>query len=269
MCELEPTDFESVRPLFEPLRFHLASAAVLDGNSPGRVFVDDAARPRSAFMLSPEGCYLAGDPDDRTFNRALNQGIVERRELGDEVRVICLVLHPESWRRRLPTILDPREPMEERRRHYVCRDLAFDWEASLPEGYAVRRIDRSLLGDPDLTVPEHVTGWMANNWGSVERFLEDGFGFATVRGSEVTSWSLADCVSGEGCEIGIRTAPDHRRRGLGGAAAAAAVDDALAHGFAMVGWHCPEENVGSIRTAEKVGFRLEREYAAYYVRLDR
>jgi RimJ/RimL family protein N-acetyltransferase len=76
-------------------------------------------------------------------------------------------------------------------------------------------------------------------------------------------------VSGEGCEIGIRTAPDHRRRGLGGAAAAAAVDDALAHGFAMVGWHCPEENVGSIRTAEKVGFRLEREYAAYYVRLDR
>jgi len=269
ISELRPTDYESVRPLFRPLRYHLASAAVLDGNSPGRVFVDDPNRPRSAFMLSPEGCYLAGAPDNRAFNGALNEAVVGERALGDDVRVLFLVVHPEGWRRRLPAILDPLPMIEERRRHYVCRTLRHGWPAPPPDGYAVRRINRPLLDDAGLVVSDHVTGWMRNNWGSVERFLEGGFGFATVHGREVVSWSLTDCVSGKGCEIGIRTAPEHRRRGLAAVTAAAAVEYALSYGFAMVGWHCPEENLGSIRTAEKVGFRRERDYVAYYARLDR
>jgi len=41
----------------------------------------------------------------------------------------------------------------------------------------------------------------------------------------------------------------------------------LSLGFEVVGWHCPQENVGSIRTAEKVGFELERAYEAHIGRL--
>jgi len=268
MYELDPKDYESVQSLFEPLRYHLASAAVLDGNNPGRVFVDDVERPRSAFMLSPEGCYLAGDADDRAFNHALNRKIVHERALGETVRVLFLVVHPQSWRNRLPAILDPLSAVEVERRHYVCEEVRCDWRAVLPDGYAVRRIDRSVLDDARLTVPDHVTGWMRSNWGTIDRFMERGFGFATVHEDELVSWSLTDCVSGESCEIGIRTVPAHRRRGLATATAAAAVEHALSHGFTMVGWHCPEENLGSIGTAEKVGFRLERAYNAYYTRLD-
>jgi RimJ/RimL family protein N-acetyltransferase len=269
ISELRPPDYERVRPLLQPLRYHLTSAAVLNGNSPGRVLVDDPGRPRSAFVLSPEGCYLVGAPHNGPFNRSLNEAIVRERALGDDVRVLFLVTHPEGWRRRLSAILDPLPIVEERRRHYVCRTLRRDVPASPPEGYVVRRIDRSLLEDAGVTVPSHVMGWMENNWGSIEHFLERGFGFAAVHGREVASWSLADCVSGDGCEIGIRTAPVHRRRGLAAVTAAAAVEHALSRGFAMVGWHCPEDNLGSIRTAQKVGFRRERDYVAHYARLDR
>jgi RimJ/RimL family protein N-acetyltransferase len=268
MYELKPADYERVRSLFRPLRYHLTSAAVIDGNSPGRVFVDDPGRPGTCFMLSPEGCYLAGDPYNEAFNSAFNQAIVVGGELGTQVRVLFLVAHPEGWREQLPSLLDPHTPTETNRRHYVCRDLCFDWRASLPDGYAVRHIDRSLLEDPERTVPEHVTGWMKNNWGTIDRFLRGGFGFATVTASEIVAWSLSDCVSGEGCEIGIRTALAHRRRGLAAITAAAMVEHALAHGFAMVGWHCPEDHSGSIGTAEKVGFRRERCYKAYYTYLD-
>jgi len=64
--------YERVRTLFRPLLFHLASAAVLDGICPGRVFVDDPERPKAAFMVSPEGCYLVGDPWIARLNRAFN-----------------------------------------------------------------------------------------------------------------------------------------------------------------------------------------------------
>jgi len=267
MYELIPSQYESVRPLFQPLRFHLTSAAVLDGNSPGRVLVDNPGQPRTAFMLSPEGCYLAGDPDNQVFNSAWHDAVVLRRELGEDVKVLFLIVHPDGWRQRLSSLLDPHSLEEMNRRHYVCRALRCDWRAHLPDGYTVRRIDRSLLDAARLTVPDHVLGWMENNWGSVDRFLRGGFGFVTVSAGEIVSWSLTDCVSGDACEIGIRTVPAQRRRGLATITAAAAVEHALSHGFTAVGWHCPEDNLGSIGTAEKVGFHRERDYRAYWARL--
>lgn len=266
--ELKRGDYERVGPLFRPLAYHLASAAVLDGTSRGRIFVDDPAHPRAAFMLSAEGCYLAGDPEDHAFNAGLNRAIIGERILGDEVSVLCIVVHPEDWRRRLGAILEPYPPVPMSRRHYVCRSPRYDWRADVPRGYTVHRIDRSLLDRRELRVPDHVTGWMANNWGSIDGFLNGGFGFAIVAGNGVVSWSLTDCVSGDRCEIGIRTAPAHRRRGLATITAAAAVEHALSHDFSTVGWHCPEDNLGSIGTAEKVGFHRERDYTAIYAFLD-
>jgi RimJ/RimL family protein N-acetyltransferase len=257
-----------VRPLFRALVWHLSSAAVLDGNNPGRVLVDDPANPQTAFMFSPEGCYLVGNPDNDTFNCALNNAIYAREVLGEKVNALWFVYHPESWKARLAALLDPRPPIEMLRRHYVCRELKYDWRANVPDGFAVRRINEALLNRAGLKIPDHVHGWMENNWGSRADFLQSGFGFSTVHGDEVVSWSLADCISGDACEIGIHTVEAFRRRGLAAITAAATVDYALANGFSMVGWHCAEENLGSIGTAEKVGFEKERDYAMYYIFLD-
>jgi RimJ/RimL family protein N-acetyltransferase len=265
--ELDEVDYKKVRPLFRALEYHLTSAAVLDGNCPGRVFVDAPANPRTAFMFSPEGCYLAGNPDNDAFNRALN-GAIYAGEAFDAAYALCFVYHPESWQQRLQAILDPRLPIEMPRRHYVCRELKYDWRANVPDGFTVHRIDEALLDHPGLRIPDHVKGWMENNWGSTADFFQRGFGFITVYDHEFVSWSLTDCVSGYACEIGIRTLPSYRRRGLAAITAAAAVDHALANGLSMVGWQCPEDNLGSIGTAEKVGFQKERDYTMYYVFLD-
>ncbi len=275
MIELDRADYGKVRRLFSPLVYHLTSAAVLDGNSPGKVFVDNSAAPRTAFMLSPEGCYLAGDPDNDAFNRALNDAIYTGEVLEAGVEAVFFVCHPESWAQQLAVVLAPRQPIEMPRRHYVCRGLKIDWRASVPDGFAVRRINSQLLNDAGLNIPAHVQSWMQNNWSSPAEFLEKGFGFVglvidahPMCGDEVVSWSLADCVSGDACEIGIHTARAFRRRGLATITAAAAVDYALSHGFSVVGWQCPEDNLGSIGTAEKVGFERERDYAMYYAYLD-
>jgi len=45
---------------------------------------------------------------------------------------------------------------------------------------------------------------------------------------------------------------------------AATVEHCLSHGFNAVEWHCNADNVGSWKTAEKVGFERNREYAYYY-----
>jgi RimJ/RimL family protein N-acetyltransferase len=168
----------------------------------------------------------------------------------------------------LAVVLDPRHPIEMPRRHYVCRQVKYDWRANVPDGFTVHRIDEPLLNRPELRIPGHLRNWIKNNWGSATDFLERGFGLVIIHDDEVVSWSLADCTSGDACEIGIHTAEAFRRRGLATVTAAAAVDYALSNGYVTVGWHCTEDNLGSIGTAEKVGFEKERDYTMYYILLD-
>jgi len=270
--ELNLKDYEATRSLFQGLEYNLVVPAVIEGMNPGRIYADDHLEPRAAFLCSAEGYYLAGAPTNHAFNIALHRLIVDRIFAGDTVRPgddqIDLRFCPGTWEDALAVILRGKPPLQQRRRHYVCRRLGVNWQEAIPDGFSVRRIDDKLLARPDIRVPasalnRYAIDKMIANWGSLERFLQRGFGFCTLCGDEPVSWCIADCASGTACEIGIRTHPDYRRRGLATLTVAAAVDYALAHGFVEVGWHCWEGNAGSIGVAEKVGFERERQYVAY------
>jgi len=267
--ELKKRDYEKVRPLFEELEWNLITSAVIEGTSPGRVYADRVEGPRTAFMCTVEGYYLAGHYDNDEFNTSLNKIIFERIFVGDTVRRgetdVAIGFHPDSWKEKMPIIFQGRIPLTTARRHYVCTESKVDhWMDHVPKGVQVQRIDEKLLRTPQLEIPEHVTGWMKTNWGSISDFMEKGFGFCTLHDKRIVSWSIADCVSGKACEIGIHTREDYRRQGLATLTVAAAVDYFLSSGFRQVGWHCDEYNLGSIGVAEKVGFKLERKYIQYY-----
>ena len=271
LYKLDPADYAQARPLFCALEFHLTSAAVLDMNNPGQVFVDDLSEPQSAFMDSPEGCYLTGRSDNDTFNCALSQALLERHIL-PQAPALYLICASTRWEEQLPVMFAPRQPTAIARRHYLCHALRYDWRAHLPKGFEVHCLDEVLLNRPGLTIPDHIQGWMDGNWGSTAAFLAKGFGFVTLYTKagavQVVSWSLADCRSGDACEIGIHTLKEYRRRGLATNTAAAAVEYALSNGFSRVGWQCSEDNPGSFGTAEKVGFERERDYILYSVALE-
>lgn len=98
--------------------------------------------------------------------------------------------------------------------------------------------------------------------------MEKGVSFCVLRGHEVVSWCTPDCVAGRQIEIGIITHPEHRRKGLAAVSAAATAEYCLSHGYSAVGWHCNAFNTGSWKTAEKVGFERNREYAEFFYTYD-
>jgi hypothetical protein len=81
--ELSPNEFEKARPLFQGLDYNLAIHAAIDGNNPGRIFVDDPAQPRTAFALTVEGYLLAGDHDNPVTNQALGRFLREKIFTGE------------------------------------------------------------------------------------------------------------------------------------------------------------------------------------------
>ena len=276
---LDQALFHKARPLFTGLSgWNLIIDAVIEGTSPGKVFVDDLNNPRSVFLSSAEGYYLAGNAHNVAFNTALHELITGGIFAGETVRagddeLDLRFLQESGWGDKLMDIIPERQPLPWRRRYYTCANLKLDWSVVLPEGYAVHRIDTDLVGrmnirNTDDPLNQYALDEMNGCWGGIDAFLERGLGFGTLCGERPVCWCIADCASGKLVEIGISTHPEFRRRGLAAITTAAMVEYCLAHGFTTIGWHCNSSNTGSWKTAEKVGFVQDREYLGHVVMFD-
>ena len=121
-------------------------------------------------------------------------------------------------------------------------------EAALPEGFTLRRMDAALL--------PRVQGRIvpAFSWETAEQFLENGFGWCAMDGETVAAAAFSAAVTDDAADIGIETAAAYRRMGLAKAAAAAVMQEAVTCGKTPV-WACHEENIGSQKTVQALGFQ--------------
>lgn len=258
LTRLSPPAYDTAADLLTGLDHQLSARAVLSGAMPGVVFVDDPTRPSAVFVHSPEGNFIGGDPTNLRFVadlRAHLAAVFNAERDGD----LVLSFDHDDWLPVAEAIVPDLFLFQVPRRHYVYRGERPGLQANPPSGYRIVPIDAALLEHRQ--VPDHVRDWMDGNWGGADGFLARGFGAAALYGEAVVSWSLADCIVAERAEIGIHTAPEHRRRGLASQVTAATLAIAFDHGLTEVGWHCNDDNAGSYRTAESVGFKLARQYS--------
>lgn len=250
---LAPEDYPRVRSLVAPLTAHLSVTAVIEGSVAGEVWVDDAHAPQATFVQTPEGQYLAGNPATPAFQQALSERLLA-------MPTINVTYSPDAWEATFPALLSGKFARPYARRYYTFRQFLLpDWRARLPAGYEMVRVDQAFLARQDLAqlddVRERVSSWT--------NYARDGFGFCLLYGATIVSHCLADCVSGNRCELGIYTRDDYRRRGLGALTASATVQYCLENRLTCIGWHCLANNRGSQALAEKVGFELADVYVQY------
>jgi RimJ/RimL family protein N-acetyltransferase len=257
MHKIEQEDYERVRPILGELAdVHLNPIAVLDGSCPGEVYVDDVAFPKTVYLISGVAHYLAGATDNDAFNAAFNS-------LLPRDRLFVLFCNLEAWGGTLKAVLRDTYAVQATSRYYSLKQIRLpDWQARIPHGFAMRRVDAELLAE-DLENDDDVVDSFLGTWHSPDAFLAQGFGFCLVHNAEIVSWSLADYVHKNRCEIGIQTVGGYRRQGLGTLTAAATAAYAVAEGFSTVGWHCWANNVGSIGVAENVGFQRVADYGVF------
>lgn len=124
------------------------------------------------------------------------------------------------------------------------RDIAPD--VKLHEGFSLQKIDEKLFGS--------ITGRVSPSlyWRDYEEFRRSGTGICVMCGSEPVSWAFTSAVSSTEADIGIETSEPYRHRGLTAAAAAALIGEILPGRRPT--WCCQRSNLGSSRTAKKLGF---------------
>lgn len=267
MIELHRGQFEECRAIFAPLTQCLTAQAVLDGTCPGRVFADDTESPRTALIWDKWGrFYLAGDPSNADFNRAARAFFTDEAAPAAQERhqyTYELWYHPDAWADSVDEVLD--WPVSDTRLYYVYEDPPpAGWRDAIPEGFALVHVDADLLNQTNLENHDAVEGQIAESgWFGELDFFARGWGYALVGEGVIASWCLVEYPHADRIDLGIGTDKRYQRRGFATITASACVERGVSEGL-KVGWDCWQTNIGSRRTAEKVGFRLENEYAIYF-----
>ncbi len=249
MYKVERSEPHRVAPLFKDLaEMQLHVGSVFDGVSPGEIYADDREAPSAACVIAGEGHYLAArQPLSRPFAEALNARLP---------RDSIYALFPDArvGTEDLARVAAHAYAIPARRCYFrLRRQLVPDWEARIPEGFSLQRVDRALLQG-------ELGEGILEEWRSIDAFCAYGFGFCLLHEGQIVSRCMADYVQGQRCEIGVATSWGHRRRGFGTLVVAATVDHALGAGITGIGWHCWANNAGSIGVAENVGFEKVTDY---------
>ena len=227
----------------------------------GKAWADRALHPRCAGVISGDFCYLIGD-----------SGIREAEELVQALPAehtspfLLIIPLSEGWDKRITARYGDRAEKTERYALKKEKD-AFDrnrlasFVERLPQGYTLRRIDRSLY---EAVLREEWSADLCSQFASYEMYEEKGLGFAVLHQGKVVCGASSYTVYQGGIEIEIDTRKDFRRKGLARACAARLILECLSRDL-YPSWDAA--NRASLALAESLGYRFDKAYATYVVRL--
>lgn len=140
------------------------------------------------------------------------------------------------------------------------KDRLIHFTRLLSQEFMIRPIGREFY----FTLMEEEWAWdLCGCFRNGADFLEQGLGFVVTQGGNLPVAGASSYAVCDGAiEIEIDTRPDFRRLGLASACGARLILECLDRGL-YPGWDAHDRR--SLALAEKLGYRLDRPYTAYWV----
>ncbi len=261
---LEPGTYESVHSLFEELTCHLAVLTVLAGILPGRIYVDDPTRPRSAILIpsNPHRVYVSGEPEPRLLADVIH--LLSKESLEESYGFVVYYDASHTWKPTLEHMLQKQETGSGWRQFYRLKGPPSPVVGPLPEQIMIGRIDEAIFADTTLVNRDLLLEEIHSESPSFEHFFRQNFGFCAQDGHQLVAWCLAEYHYQGRYELGIETIKAYQRQGIATHLADAVIRHAFAQGATEIGWHCWAANTPSVATALKVGFEKVLDYPVCY-----
>ena len=261
------SDYNNCRFLFSKIEeYDLSITSLFEGNYYGEIFVDNLDNPSSGFIqLGRQTIILAGDENNVEFNRSVKAEIYENiipTKMKDYVNKFFYIVHNPNWLTVTPIIFP--NSVKDTRKYYVFNEMKHtDWRERLPEMYSIHEIDEEFLKSEVSKNQRLLEGWIRELYGTQEKFLQRGFGYCLVyQEKEIASYNFINYINErrDRVEMGIITETQFQRKGLSKLLVSATLEHCIREGITKIGWHTNEKNLASQKTAESVGFVLDREF---------
>jgi len=258
--QLSSSQFQVVLPLaFGASHSRALIYAVLEGHSPGTVWVNDRQTPTAALVCTNCGyMFVLGNATNQCFNQAICSTIFNSVLPGSPGSEVILFSFSEKWRVILDELLKEREAQRIHRCLFdldeeMFRKRSLQQEMLLPEGFTITSLqDRSTASTLNLTT-----------WFDTDRFIRDGFGYCILHSDQVVSACYSVFLGGGEAEVDVFTADDYRRHGFAHRVATAFIEESLKRGIEPA-WACWPHRQASQSLARKLGFRPRPDATAHY-----
>lgn len=256
--KLIPALYPLVLPLFDGFIRDPLMHAVIEGRRPGHIYTDNPENPQNVVIWTETECvYVAGNPDDASFNLAFRKLIEEKlipvsKKL--DMDFLSIFSYPNGYPEILERELSDLEPLRTPANTFAFnRKLYRTARESLlkpPMGMRLRRIDEHILFDAD---NENLLDGVLHYWHTAQAFLQNSIGYAMLDNNRLVSWLYVQAFGAGGQAPDIWTDPEYRGMGLASILGARWVEDCLMRGQIPF-WINDEANRNSRRLAENIGF---------------
>lgn len=261
---LKPDTYASVQALFKELTCHLSVQTVLAGILPGRIYVDDPTKPKTAILLpsNRHRVYVSGEPEPRLLADVMY--LLSQESLAGNYGFVVYYNTSHAWEQTVGYVLQKQEITFSWRQLYRLKAPSSPIAKPLPAQIAIGRIAEAIVEDTTLVNRDLLIEEIHSESPSLEHFFRQNFGFCAQDGHQLVAWCLAE-YRYQGCyELGIETLEAYQRQGLATHLADAVIKHAFAQGATEIGWHCWAANTPSVATALKLGFEKVLDYPACY-----
>jgi GNAT acetyltransferase-like protein len=269
--ELNENEYYKVRPLIKGIQdMNICLNGIIDGNNQGKIWVDNLDEPKVAIVWAI-GCtyFIIGDIENEGFNNSLDSYITN--VIGPDClntyggTHFVVTLHEDKWEDKLDNIFNHRNPYKQYEYCYIFNENMYKEltkvQDNLPYGYTVKRIEKDIISNDteNLIADDILDGF----WSSVDKFLDKGIGFCILKDNKIISNCFSGYVSGNLCEIVIRTyEEENERKGFGTFVARTFIDYCISNRI-IPHWSTTEDNIGSTSIAEKCGFEIYKKFITY------
>lgn len=269
--ELTRENFYRCRKFAQAEMRIMEALAVINGVNPGRIFVDSCDYPSAGMIWlgNNDGFLFVGDEQNSLFlsemNRFISESITPEAQKQGLNSFEAIPTHPK-WNNTIEKMFSDRKLESWQQRVYHLEESHYrkDLEPILNDQYKVRKIDHQLLVEKDELFENHdfLSETIRQFWASTEDFLENGFGYCVVDDKRVASICYSSFVVGDTQVIGIETLTDYQQKRLAAKIAHVFVQECFKRKMTPY-WDCMEENIGSWKTAESLGFHIDFDYKGY------
>lgn len=269
ITELKNQDFYKVRHLTDKSK-NIEIRAIVDGNNPGRVYVDHPAEPTAALIWieGQKGFQIVGDVCSSTFLSDLEGYMrthIEPQLQKKNVHCVEIGAEMDTWGNTLDEIFNNRNISSDNQHVFRLMDRIPPMESQDHE-LTIQRIDKELLYSKQLDNHSFLEQKIYHFWDSLDSFLQHGFGYIAIHNNNVVSSCFSSFVADQTHAIDIETLEEYRRKNYGVAVARAFVEECIQRGLHPY-WDCTPENKGSIRLAESIGMTHYFDYQIYYYKI--
>lgn len=220
----------------------------------GTAWVDNLENPTVAQITVGIFVFYAGNPN-----------IKEAEELLNNLPEFALVIvDSDEWKNRIETVhIGDFEKFQryrfEKNAEHLDRIHLLNLLSTLPEGYEIKKIDRSIVKAPTF---HELSEDFISKFDSIDDFINRGVGYAVLYEGKVVSAATSFSIYDGGIEIEIATNSQYRRKGLATITASTLILDCLDKGK-YPSWD--GANSESVELAKKLGYIFKETYDTYFI----